>query len=261
MADSEGAPVWFELTTSDQDKAQDFYQAVVGWQIAPSPMPEHGGYRVANAGNESIAGLMTPPPGMDGVSGWRLYFGTSDVDAMAARVQEIGGKLFFGPMDIPHVGRFAVVADPQGVVFNIMTGASSQPSSAFRQMGDSAGHGVWIELATPEPEAALDFYGRLFGWSRQGAMPMGPMGDYVFIGAGEDARPGAVMSSKTTGAKEGWSWYVNVPDIDAAVAAAQGRGGTLLRGPDQIPGGSYSAKLEDAQGFGIGLAGPRLAAA
>lgn len=260
MAHPDGTPIWFELTTPDPDKAQSFYQAVAGWQVAPSPMPEHNGYRIANAaGGEGVAGLMAPPPGTGGVPGWTLYFATGDVDAMAARAKELGGKVFFGPMEIPHVGRFAVVGDPQGVVFSIMTGSSPNASAAFKQMcGDVGdGHGVWIELATPDPEGALDFYGKLFGWSKQGSMPMGEMGDYTFIGRGEQDRPGAVMSSKMTGAPARWNWYVQVPDIDAAVATAKEQGGELLQGPDPIPGGALSANLKDTQGFQIGIVGRR----
>lgn len=180
---------------------------------------------------------------------------------MVERAKQLGGAVHFGPMDIPHIGRFATVADPQGVPFQIMKGSSPEDSTAFKQVapGDEGGfgHGVWIELATPDPDGALDFYGQLFGWSKQGALPMGDKGDYTFIGAGEDFRPGAVMSSKTTGAPARWGVYFHVADIDAAVATAKGKGGTLVQGPDEIPGGAYSAKLTDVDGHDFGVVGPR----
>ncbi len=262
MATPDGTPVWFELTTPDQDEAQDFYGAVMAWTVAPSPAAEHGGYRIASAGDGSaIAGVMTPPPGSGGMSGWSLYFAAADVDALAGRVRELGGQLLFGPMDIPHVGRFAVVGDPQGVAFSIMQGLSpAAGSAAFRQMGDSFGHGVWIELATPDPDAAFAFYGALFGWTKAGAVPMGEMGDYAFIGVGEAQPPGAVMSSRATGAPARWNWYVHVADVDTAIATAREKGGTLLQGPDPIPGGDYSANLADPQGSRIGIVGPRTGA-
>lgn len=262
MANPDGTPIWFELTTDDQDKAQDFYAAVAGWTIAPSAMAEHGGYRMANApDDEGVGGIVTPPPGMDGVPGWIIYFAASDVDAKAADVTAAGGTVHSGPHDIPGVGRFAMCSDPQGVMFNLMRGDSPDDSTAFKispAEGDtSLGHGVWIELASPDPAAALTFYGTLFGWSAQGAMPMGEMGDYTFIGRDQDFQPGAIMSSATTGAPARWNWYVHVADIDAAVATARARGGTLLQGPNPIPGGSFSANLADAQGHQIGIAGPR----
>ena len=260
MSHPDGTPIWFELITPDPDTAQNFYQAVAGWRIAPSSMPEHGGYRIAVAqGDEDVAGLMAPPPGTGGAPGWTIYFAAGDVDAMAARVKEFGGQVFFGPMDIPHVGRFATLGDPQGVVFSIIKGSSPQQSTAFKPMRGEAGHGhgVWVELASPDPDGALAFYGALFGWSKQGAMPMGEMGEYAFIGRGEQDRPGAIMSSTTTGAPARWNWYVQVPDIDAAVASAKGEGGELLQGPDPIPGGGFSANVKDAQGFQVGIVGAR----
>lgn len=258
MSNPQGTPIWFELATPDAEAARDFYAAVAGWTIAPSPMAEHGGYLIASTpAGEGVAGLMTPSPQATAFPGWAVYFGVDDVDATAARAAGLGGSPLFGPMDIPHVGRFAVMRDPQGVPFTIMRGDSPEDSRAFVQMAQAMGHGVWIELATPDPDAAFAFYGALFGFEKAGAMPMGEMGDYAFIGRGEDFRPGAVMSSATTGAPPRWSWYVNVPDIDAAIATATARGGTLLQGPDQIPGGDYSANLADPQGNAIGLVGPR----
>lgn len=258
MSNAEGTPVWFELTTPDQDGSQDFYAHVAGWAIAPSEMAEHGGYRLATAPDGAqIAGLMKPPPGMDGMPGWAVYFGTADVDAAAARVKSLGGGVHFGPMDIPHIGRFATVADPQGVVFNLITGSSPEEARAFAPAPGAIGHAVWVELATPDPDGAFSFYGALFGWEKAGAMPMGEMGEYAFIGKGEDFRPGAVMSSSKSGAPARWNWYVHVPDIDAAITTAKAHQGALMQGPDEIPGGDFAANVADSHGFQFGLVGPR----
>ena len=262
MPFAEGTPVWFELTATDQDAAQAFYAAVAGWHVAASPVPEHGGYRVAEADGKPVAGIRKAIPEAPGLPGWTIYLATGDVDATAARVVELGGRIAFGPLDIPQVGRFALVSDPQGVVFALMSTASPGESQAFGPVPLGAertlGHGVWIELATPDPDAAFAFYGALFGWEKLGAMPMGSLGAYAFIGRG-DFRPGAVMSSVATGAPARWSWYVHVADIDAAVATVRARGGTVLQGPDPIPSGSYSATVADPAGNRIGLAGPRQA--
>lgn len=261
MPHADGMPIWFELTSSDQNAAADFYRSVMDWRVDRSPMAEHGGYLIAGpAAERGVAGIMTPPPGAPAGDGWRVYFAAHDVDAAAARVAQLGGAVQFGPMDIPHVGRFAVVSDPAGVVFSLMAQTSGD-SAAFRSPGaDTIGHGVWVELATPDPDGAFAFYGALFGWDRAGALPMGDMGEYAFIGAGE-ARPGAIMSSAMTGAPARWNWYVHVADIDAAIGTATAAGGRLIQGPDQIPGGDYSANLLDPQGAAIGIVGPRTAAA
>ncbi|MHA6723838.1 VOC family protein [Sphingomonas sp. RS2018] len=273
MADPMGTPIWFELSTAEPDAAQNFLERVVGWRFATSPLPEHGGYRMGGPGeHDAVAGLMDGGSTAGGLPGWSIYLAADDVDAAAARVNELGGTVHFGPADIPQVGRFAVVADPQGVIFTLMRGDSPEDSRAFVQAADGSveGRGVWIELATPDPDGAFAFYGALFGWTKAGAMPMGPMGDYAFIGAAgptpdcPDAQatgPGAIMSSSLTNAPARWNWYVHVPDIDVAVAAAKDAGGTLFQEPMQIPGGEYSANIADAQGHQLGLVGPRKGAA
>jgi len=254
-----GLPVWFELVTADRAAAAGFYGAVAGWTIADDPDPAHGGYRLAIAADgEGVAGLTAPMAGMEVPLGWRVYFGTDDVDRDAGRIVELGGHVDFGPMDIPGIGRFLAATDPQGAGFLLMQQGDVRSGAFDRGEQGRPGHGVWVELATPAPDTAIGFYGALLGWSRQGGMPMGPMGNYSFIGWAEKDCPGAVMSSTLTGAPVRWSWYVQVPGIDAAVAAATAAGGTLLQGPDPIPGGAFSASLADPQGHAFGLVGPRM---
>ena len=74
------------------------------------------------------------------------------------------------------------------------------------------------------------------------------------MSCGSNASP---SQCRTTGAPARWTWYLHVPDIDAAVAAAKGKGGALVQGPDPIPGGDFSAKLADLEGYGFGVVGPR----
>ncbi len=257
MTLSTGHPIWFDLSTPDAGAAAAFYERVFAWTTRTSPAAEHGGYILASAADgDGIAGLMTPPPGAPSHDGWSVYFLSLDLAATLATAGELGGTVAFGPMDIPHVGRFAVVLDPQGIPFSVMQPDAEDPARPFKQAPDAQGHAVWIELATPDPDAAFAFYGGLFGWSKEGAMPMGEMGEYAFFGAGE-ARPGAVMSSTLTRAPAHWNSYFLVADIDAAIATAEAEGGKLIQGPDPIPGGDYSANIVDPHGHQVGIVGPR----
>lgn len=264
MSLADGTPIWFELTTPDRPVAAAFYAAVIGWTTQASPMPEHGGYLIATAPDgEGVAGMMTPPPTMPAgaPTGWSIYCLAHDLDATLAKAGALGGRTVFGPMDIPHVGRFAVLLDPQGVALTLMQPDREEPGRPFKQAPDALGHAVWIELATPDPDGAFAFYGDLFGWTKEGAMPMGDMGEYAFLGSADGVRPGAVMSSARTGAPARWNSYILVPDIDAAIATAQAQDGKLIQGPDAIPGGDYSANILDPHGHQLGLVGPRKGAA
>jgi predicted enzyme related to lactoylglutathione lyase len=159
-------------------------------------------------------------------------------------------------MTMEGVGRMAIVADPQGVPFYVMRGASDEESHAFVQ-GDKAspGHAVWNELTTPDPEAAITFYGDRFGWRQDGAMSMGDLGDYRFLHSGSDCI-GAAMG-RPPGGRDGWQFYFLVAELDAATERLRVGGGKVIQGPDEIPGGSFSLVAEDPQGARFGLVGPR----
>ena len=113
-----GAFSWFELMTSDATAAKDFYTKLFGWKIEDMPMGE-GTYSVIKVKDEpeGSAGLMATPPGAQGTPPmWSIYITVDDVDATARMTEELGGKVLVPPRDIPKVGRFCVIQDPQGAV-------------------------------------------------------------------------------------------------------------------------------------------------
>ncbi len=125
-----GALCWNELVTSDLDGAKAFYKAVFGWGAADQGPPEGPpAYVEWKLDDRSIGGMMPKTPEMPAEMPplWGVYFAVADVDASVAKAQELGGALFMGPMDI-EPGRFAVLADDQGVMFNLITMASEGAS-------------------------------------------------------------------------------------------------------------------------------------
>jgi len=117
----EGTLCWAELGTPETDKAKAFYSALFGWEIALSEHDSSGYLHIKN-GEEFIGGVPPAkylPPNVP--PHWLAYFLVSDCDASAAKAKELGAKLHVEPMSIEHVGRMAVVADPQGAVFAIFT--------------------------------------------------------------------------------------------------------------------------------------------
>ncbi len=139
-----------------------------------------------------------------------------------------------------------------------MRGASDAESQAFTTSDEATpGHAVWNELTAADPEAAIAFYADLFGWRQDGAMPMDGLGDYRFLHSSSTCL-GAVMG-RTPNGRDGWQFYFLVPQIDAAVERLIARGGTMIQGPDEIPGGGFSLVAKDPQGARFGLVGPRKA--
>jgi predicted enzyme related to lactoylglutathione lyase len=256
LANPHGTPIWYEYLARDADEAQAFYAEVNGWRVDASGMPGLD-YRILTAPDGSnIGGLMALPAGAPMRPGWIGYFGVDDVDAAVARVEAEGGRIHMPATTMEGIGRMAMIADPQGAVFYVMRGASNMESTSFRQSHNAApGHVVWNELVTADQDASMAFYGGLFGWRHEGSMPMGPLGDYKFVHAGPICL-GASMNAPP-GETSGWRFYVLVTDIDAAAARVTRAGGSVLRGPDQIPGGDYSLVAEDPFGACFGLVGPR----
>ena len=251
MANSDGSPIWYELMTTDAYGAQAFYVDVVGWSIADSGMVGTGDYRILTAPDgQGAGGLMTLRDGAPIKPGWFSYIGVRDVDGTAARIRQLGGSVHMEPQDIPGVGRFAFVADPQGMSFYIMRGDSPEDSNAF---GTAPGHCGWNELVTSDHKAALAFYGELFGWENEETMSMGEMGDYCFFDhAGE--RLGAVMTAGA-GWPTRWSYYFTVPSIEAAVEKVKAGGGVIHQGPHEVPGGAWIIQGTDPQGAAFALTG------
>jgi uncharacterized protein len=120
----EGVFVWDELGTTDADAAQRFYEQVFGWTTSDMG-PEYGGYRIFNAGEAGIAGLMALPDASVSPH-WHPYVAVEDVDRTVARAKELGAAVPAEPMDVPKVGRIAVLCDPQGASFGII---KPQPES------------------------------------------------------------------------------------------------------------------------------------
>ena len=113
-----GAFTWSQLHTRDQDGAARFLEAVFGWTSGAFE-----GMPMFSLGERGVASMMDMPPGTpDQVPAfWMTIFATADTDATAAKAKELGGQVLSEPFDIENVGRFAVLADPQGVAFGVIS--------------------------------------------------------------------------------------------------------------------------------------------
>src|SRR5207245_9142239 len=115
---------------------------------------------------------------------WLGYILVPDVDRSVEAIEQAGGKTYTAPMDIPNVGRIAMVADPQGAPFYVMKPIppADDPNAKSDVFSvDQPQRIRWNELSSADQDGAVDFYGRNFGWVQDGAMPMGEMGDYRLI--------------------------------------------------------------------------------
>jgi predicted enzyme related to lactoylglutathione lyase len=244
--------IWYELAATDKPAAEAFYKTVVGWttQNYGSGMD----YTVLGAPDGQVGGIGTPPPEAWARPGWSGYVGVDDVDRTAAHIREAGGSIVRAPDDIPGVGRFAVIADPQGTRFMLLRGAvpDHAPPEAFK--ANAPGHIGWNELHSSDWERAFAFYSVLFGWEKLQAMDMGPMGTYQLIGFNGEPI-GAMFNSPNVAPT--WLFYFNVDDIDAAHRRLTDQRGTVLHGPAEVPGERWILQAADPQGAMFAMVGPR----
>lgn len=242
--------VWYELVTSDIDATLAFYGRVLGWTAQDFPGGE-GRYVIVSAAGKGVGGVMALPEGMNHPF-WMGYVGVADADAAVGKLESAGATIQ-RRMDIPDVGRIALVTDRQGAGFAIIQGYSEQKSDAFDQA--LPGHGNWHELHTTDWENAFDFYSAQFGWTKGDAMPMGAMGDYQIFEI-DGARAGA-MFNDTSLPQPMWLFYFGAPDIDAAIERVSSGGGKVLYGPQEVPGGAFIVQATDPQGATFAVVGPR----
>jgi len=122
-----GAFSWAELNARGIDSAKQFYKKAFGWGEKNTPMGEgQSDYTEFKLGDESIAGgmEMNPMVPKEVPSYWLIYFGVTDVDESFDKAVQLGGKEMVSPQDFPG-GRFAILSDPQGAMFGLMS--SDQP--------------------------------------------------------------------------------------------------------------------------------------
>ena len=260
MPNPAGSFVWYELITPDPDGAKAFYDKVVGWDIEPEPSGLSGmDYRMirsdgGNAGGvlrltEEMATHGTPPI-------WLGYLNVADVDATVAAAEQAGGAVMMPGMDVPGVGRIALIDDPQGAPIYVMhptppPGTPDAVSDVFSP--DRIGRCAWNELSTSDPESARTFYRTLFGWKDDDFMDMGEMGKYRFLDHGGQ-RIGALCGTME-GAPPKWRYYFRVPSIAKAAEAVKSGGGAVTMGPHEVPGGDHIIIGNDPQGAEFALVG------
>ena len=259
MSDFHGRFIWYELITTDPAAAKTFYADVVGWTPQDMPMPDRA-YTLLLVDGNGVGGLMDIPPDAKAMGvppNWTGYIAVDDADAAAEKVKALGGSIMRPPTDIQGIGRFAVVADPTGAVFAIMTPAPMDPPRPQFPRG-TPGHCSWHELYAGSLEAAFPFYEAMFGWRKDEAMDMGPMGTYQLF-SNQDGQIGGMMTKPADFPVAAWVYYFQLGDIDAAKGRIEGGGGKVLMGPMEVPGGDWVVQGQDPQGAMFAVVGAKAA--
>ncbi|MCL2701927.1 MAG: VOC family protein [Phycisphaerae bacterium] len=240
---------WVELMTADLAAAKKFYGEVFGWRFSASH--EAAGFESAEigVGRETIGSMAAGPPGCPVPPGWNTYVTVTDIAKTLEHIVGLGGRVVFGPQDIPGVGRCAVVRDPWGaVLLTVQHAISSLPPGVVPEFRPArmtpVGAFSWWGLLTPDAAAAKAFYGGVFGWTFENV----PDYAYEYDVIAQDGQMIGGLMQGPAGTGPCWSVYVRVADTDAICDNARRNGGTILHGPEDLPAVGRLAVLQDPTG-------------
>jgi predicted enzyme related to lactoylglutathione lyase len=233
-----GLITWHELFTEDAEAAAGFYSELLGLEVETADMGDFQ-YRMLKKGEHTEAGFAPKPPEDNDVPNhWYPYVQVDDVEATLGKGKELGGEPYMGPMDVMDgMVRIGVLGDPQRATIGIMSSAGAQPSTLVN----------WNELHATDVDAAAQFYGGLFGWTREPFME-----GYWALNAGETAA-GGLMQERGGSPVAYWLAYFGVDDADTAVAKAMELGAGVIVPTESMEGVGRYAVLTDPGGAAFGV--------
>ena len=246
-----GAFCWFELATTDQAAAKNFYTSLFGWAVNDSPMGPDDFYSIFKlSGRDAGAAYsMRKEQRAQGVPPhWMLYVAVDNADDAVNKTAQLGGTVLAPAFDVMDAGRMAVLQDPTGAIFSVW-----QPrKSTGTTIAGVDNTFCWADLNSPDPDKAGKFYSGLFSW---GLMkdPKDPAG-YIHIKNGEHFIGGMLPAEyRNPNAPPHWLLYVHVADVAAATGKAEQLGGKVLMPPSTMENVGTWSIIADPQGAVLAL--------
>jgi predicted enzyme related to lactoylglutathione lyase len=259
-----GVPCWVDTSHPDPAAVLPFYTGLFGWEFEDAMPDSPGTYFMARLRGRDVAAVGAVQPGMPPMAVWSTYVAVASADDATDRVRKAGGAVFVEPFDVLDAGRMAVLADPEGAVFNVWEAKDNIGAQVVNEHGALNFNG----LATRDVAGAEAFYGAVFAWEllEIGAGPMWMLpgyGDHL-----EESTPGLREQMKGMGAPDGfvdvvaavnpfpaddadtpahWNVTFGVDDVEATAAQVADLGGEVVAGPLDAPW-TRMAVIKDPQG-------------
>ena len=243
MPHTHGRFAWHRLNTADPAAAAAFYPRVTPWSAQPWDVADD--YTLWMNAGRPVGGAVSLTDEFSALglgSHWLPYVSVYDVDDCARQAVKLGARLRTGPAEIPNVGCWAVLSDPQGAAFGVYEPDRPRVPEPVPAVGEFS----WHELATTDYKSAFDFYRALFKWEQLDEYDMGEMGIYFMFGLAGQMFGG--MFSNRPGPAPRWLSYVRVDDVANAAKRVAEAGGSVANGPMEVPNGAWIAQCVDGQG-------------
>lgn len=247
-----GTFCWTQLLTTDEAGAKKFYSGLFGWKDETETADGHP-ITILKKSDKAIGAVM--PLGPDqGPPSWTPFVAVANVDEIATKVRNGGGKVVMEPMTVNPNGRFAVFQDPTEAVFAVWQAGTKAGAEIVGETSSM----VWNELITTDSGKAGSFYERVFGW-KQDPMPMPGDPSRAYTIFKQDATQTGGMMTATPEmhlTHPYWMIYFAVDDCDKSATKAEQLGGKVMMKPTDIPTIGRFATIRDPQGAWFSIIKP-----
>jgi uncharacterized protein len=242
-----GKFVWRDLVTEDPEAVKPFYAGLFGWAFEEGTALG-APYTLVKSGGQYIAGISkTRRPRADQpVSQWVSFMSVANVDRAVEQTRAAGGSAVAGPLDLPNVGRGAVVLDPEGAPLGLLRSSIGDPADAPAPVMNRF---LWTEHLSRDPQAAADFYAALAGFEVR-KTDFGGQPYWVLVQGRERA---GLLRNPIAVDRPIWLPYVRVADPVAAAARAVQLGGRVLVAPRPDLRNGTMALIADPSGAVLAL--------
>jgi uncharacterized protein len=248
-----GKVIWTDLVTPDLDGAKRFYGALFGWTFREVQADSH--YALALLDERPVAGLFQKPLAskLTQQPTWLTFLAVPDVDAAQKATLQHGGKVISPPHTYPQRGRQALLADPDGAVFEVLAAQGGDPPDYLAAPGEW----IWSSLLIKDPKQETAFYQTLFGYDVYDLASEGGSGDdaqHYILSTGDTARVGLnALPADSMRRRPHWLNFVRVMDAADIAKKAVALGGRVLVEPRVDRHGGQLAVLADPSGAPFGV--------
>ena len=242
-----GKFVWRDLVTENPDAIKPFYAALFGWEFeearalgAPYTLVKSGGQYIAGISRTARSQPEQP------VSQWLSFMSVADVDRAADQTRAAGGSIVAGPLDLPRIGRGAVVVDPDGAPLGLLRSRIGDPVDTPTP---AVNRFLWTEHLSRDPQASADFYAALVGFEVR-KIEIGGKPYWVLVKGRDRA---GLLRNPIAVDRPIWLAYVRVEDPAALAARAAQLGGRVLLAPRSDLRNGTMALIADPSGAVLAL--------
>lgn len=238
-----GKFVWFDLFTHDLTAVDQFYTELFGWSFHDTAPGEKTIKTILRDG-VPIANAVTISKKKEDAHGsqWLSYMSVNDVDEASAQVVQNSGSIFRAPRDLPDRGRFAILKDPQGALFAVVTTSDGDPPDQAVMLN----HWIGSELWTRDIDGAIRFYRMLAGYEHKKVI-VGTDSEYHLMVTENKTRAG-IVKILWDDVEPNWVPYIAVENISDTVKKVKQLGGFVLIAPREEVREGTSAIISDPSG-------------